>query len=164
MSNKYTLEQRIAAFWAKVDKSGGDDACWIWTACTNRSYGSFLWNNRVTHAHRVSWMLVHGDIPSGLEICHNCPGGDNPSCVNPKHLYLGTHTQNMRDVIAKGQRAINVHGELHGMHKLTDAAIAEVRQRYAEGGVTQQVLADEYGVSQVHISWIIRRKTRTSTL
>lgn len=109
---KYTPEQRIAAFWAKVDKSGGDDACWIWTAFRLRAgYGLFKWYGKDTGAHRVSWELAHGAIPDGLWVLHNCPGGDNPACVNPAHLWLGTQQDNTDDMVKKGRSATGVrHG------------------------------------------------------
>jgi hypothetical protein len=88
-------------FWAKVDKNA-PGGCWLWTACRNQlGYGEFSVKNRSMWAHRVAWELVNGPIPNGLEICHNCPTGDNPSCVNPEHMFLGTHADNLRDAIKK---------------------------------------------------------------
>lgn len=87
-------------FWRKVDKGG---SCWNWTGGTNGKYGCFGIVDRVVYAHRHSYELANGPIPGGLFVCHNCPDGDNPFCVNPAHLFLGTHQQNMDDMIAKGR-------------------------------------------------------------
>lgn len=82
-------------FWPKVDKSG---ECWIWTATKTRDgYGAVKVMYRPRTAHSVSWELANGPIPDGLIVCHNCPGGDNPSCVNPAHLFLGTYSDNQND-------------------------------------------------------------------
>lgn len=92
-------------FWAKVDKSGD---CWVWTASVFRErlgYGKFQTGSnrgesRVAYAHRVSWELHFGPIPNGLFVCHHC---DNPPCVRPDHLFLGTAADNVRDMDRKGR-------------------------------------------------------------
>lgn len=87
-------------FWEKVQKGAG---CWIWTATLVKGYGSFRRgrpSRTKAYAHRVSWEYANGPIPTGLYVLHSC---DNPPCVNPDHLWLGTHTDNMRDMAEKGR-------------------------------------------------------------
>ena len=89
----------IQRFWSKVDKRG---ACWNWTASRMVSgYGVLKFRGRTCGAHRVAYELTHGPIPDGMVVMHSC---DNPSCVNPAHLSLGTICDNMRDMYAKGRR------------------------------------------------------------
>lgn len=99
---KYTTNQRISAFWEKVDKSGGIDACWIWTAGLRNQYGNFWDGMNNVGAHVFSYTLAHGFIPNGLYVCHSC---DNPRCVNPAHLWLGTNADNTHDRDLKGRNA-----------------------------------------------------------
>lgn len=87
-------------FWSKVRKG---DGCWEWTAWINSNgYGEFTKDHKNLKASRVSWILTYGPIPDGLFVCHHC---DNPPCVRPDHLFLGTPLDNMRDMIAKGRGA-----------------------------------------------------------
>ena len=97
---KKTWQER---FWAKVDRSGGPDACWIWTGGRKgRGYGEFYKDHRLLGAHRVAWELAIGPIPNGLDCLHSC---DNPPCCNPAHLFLGTQADNNADMVAKGRDA-----------------------------------------------------------
>jgi len=85
-------------FWSKVQKS---DGCWTWAGATwGRGYGAFKHEGRQVYAHRFAWEMAKGPIPAGLFVCHHC---DNPLCVRPDHLFLGTHTDNMRDASRKGR-------------------------------------------------------------
>jgi hypothetical protein len=87
-------------FWEKVEKG---DGCWLWTAATNQQgYGRFSVDRVGTLwlAHHFAWVLAYGDIPDGLWVLHHC---DTPACVRPDHLWLGTVTDNVRDMIAKGR-------------------------------------------------------------
>ena len=139
-------------FWSRVDRSG---ECWLWTGpCNPGGYG--IVSGKLGYgslSHRVAWQLVNGPIPSDLFVLHNCPGKDCPSCVRPSHLWLGTHADNMRDAVRKG----GLHpGEQHPRAKLTRQAVQEIRQRYKEGQVTHQQLADQYQVARTTVSGIIR--------
>lgn len=95
-------------FWGFVDKTAGPDACWPYMryrhghgSTAGNGYGSFPIGEKGKYqANRVAWMLTNGDIPDGMHVLHTC---DNPSCCNPSHLRLGTHQDNMRDMIAKGR-------------------------------------------------------------
>lgn len=101
-----TVMQDTAAqerFWSKVTKLNGHDACWVWHSSLNaQGYGQFwiksLFGN--LPAHRLSYALTHGPIPDRLCVCHHC---DNPICVRPDHLFLGTHADNIRDMHKKGR-------------------------------------------------------------
>jgi hypothetical protein len=90
----------IAAFWEKVDKSG---ICWEWIgAISGNGYGAVWWNGKMQSAHTVSFEIANGEIPDGLFVLHSC---DNRRCVYLRHLFLGTHQQNMDDMVAKGRQA-----------------------------------------------------------
>lgn len=129
-------------FWEKVEKS---DGCWLWKAALNHGYGVIGEggkHGRILIAPRVSWELHHGPIPDGMHVLHNCPGGDNKACVNPDHLFLGTHAINMGDASAK--RQFRPH------RRYTEAEVMDIRTRHA-AGATQDALAAEYRTRQGHI-------------
>ena len=106
-----TVEER---FWAKVDKDGD---CWTWMARRQPrgGYGQFQLDGRTRSAHRVAWTLTNGPIPDGLCVLHRC---DNPPCVNPEHLWLGTKAENNQDMTEKGRRFSPTHCK-HG-HEFTE--------------------------------------------
>lgn len=141
-------------FWEKVQKS---DACWEWTAALMGSigYGNFWLEGRPVLAHRFSYELAYGRIPDGMQVLHKC---DNPKCVRPEHLFLGTQADNMRDKVKKS-RQWRPRGEQANGSKLTWKDAAEIRARYAAGGISQTKLAEEYGTHQTNISKIILGKS-----
>jgi hypothetical protein len=142
-------EKTVARFLAKVDKRGPGE-CWPWKAgIKSEGYGGFRVGEVVDRAHRVSYVIHHGDIPAGMVVCHRC---DNPPCVNPGHLFLGTHGDNARDRDAKGRRG--TIGAKHGMAKLTDDDVISIRSS-SERGVD---LAVQYGVSATLVCDIRKRK------
>ncbi len=133
-------------------KKGDEDACWPYQGRIGHfGYGVMDWRQRPHRAHRLMYMVASGkDIPDGLEVCHSC---DNPPCCNPKHLWLGTHQENMVDCHQKG-RANPRRGVEHPRAKLTDADIRAIR---GSAKSTQQ-LAAKYGVSSNQIRIIRLRK------
>lgn len=150
--NPRTHDEAVADFWAKVDRGGGPDACWPWTAGKDKDgYGKFAITVDGRHvdrrAHRYAYELTRGRIERELCVLHSC---DNPPCVNPSHLRAGTADENNKDKARKG-RAWRPHGELQGAAKLTAASVAEIRRRVANGE-TQRSVAAAFGVSQSTVS------------
>jgi predicted XRE-type DNA-binding protein len=131
-------------FFFKINFEGEGD-CWIWKAATTNGYGVFHAFGE-SKAHRVSYRYFVGDIPEGMVVCHTC---DNPLCVNPTHLFLGTQRDNMQDMISKGR---------HCKQKLFAEDIESIRQLYAETDLSQYKLAEMFGVSQNHICDIVNMK------
>jgi hypothetical protein len=110
-------------------------------------------NPTVQDAHKTAWELTHGPVPEGLEVCHEC---DNPPCCNPRHLFLGTHDQNMKDMVEKGRQAV---GEQHGRSKLTEALVLQMRSDHADKGVAIKQLARTYNIPRPTVKDAIKRKT-----
>lgn len=128
--------------------------CWEWQRARDpHGYGRTWLDGRTFLAHRAAYLLFRGDIPPGLDVCHHC---DNPPCINPEHLFLGTHLDNMRDMFAKGRR-IAAKGEGHARARLTAPQIADIRRR-VRAGETQAALSAEFGVSAPHINRIVHRR------
>ncbi len=126
------------------------DFCWLWTFFRDRKgYGRF--NTRdaegkpcTVFAHRYSYTAHVGAIPQGMFVCHRC---DNPQCVNPAHLFLGTNTDNVRDMDAKGRRVNNQpKGSAHGSAKLNEAKAAEIFALVRSRQMTQRAVAKRFGV------------------
>ena len=154
--------QQEKNFWGNVDKNGPIHPtkpelgnCWEWTRRKNKDgYGNVKLHKKEVRAHRVSFTNFRGVIPEGICVCHSC---DNRACVNPDHLFLGTHGDNALDRDEKG-RNINYLGEAHGEAKLTNGQVLEIRSRYASGCVSQQQLANEFGMHRTMIGFIVRRQ------
>ncbi len=139
-------------FWSKVKIA---DGCWIWQGGTQGGtfYGRFKSNGKTVGAHRAAYALFYGvDIPEGKYICHSC---DNPPCVNPHHLYMGTPADNSADMVSKGRSASGdgsamrlypPKGVKNNRSKLTDAQVVDIRYGIARG-LSQASLAAEYGVN-----------------
>ena len=138
-----------------VDPNG----CWGWAASFRTGgYGQVCVDGRSYAAHRVSYAVHYGVDPGELEVCHAC---DNPPCTNPKHLFLGTQAENLADGRNKGRikgsRRSRNAGTYNGQAKLSDAQVDEIRAA-VRGGMTQRRAAAIYGVSNQHISRIVRGK------
>lgn len=126
--------------------------CWLWTGAVSDGYGSTMFHGRSARAHRLSWEAHHGPIAHGLYVCHSC---DVRSCVNPDHLFLGTHLENMADRDEKGRNKLNsMPGEKHPLAKLNESAVLDIR----ESAETGAALARKYGVSQSAICDIRLRR------
>jgi hypothetical protein len=151
--SRSTLEQR---FWSRVDRSGGDDACWPWVGRRDPDgYGRISANGQKVGAHRLSFFFAHGHWPDCA--CHTC---DNPPCVNPAHLFAGTNAENTLDKVRKGRASGGRDGADHVWAKLSDGDVVAIRTQYSAGGTTQVELAQKFGVSQQHVSKIIRGQWR----
>ena len=134
-------------FHAKVRKTAG---CWVWTASKNREgYGHFRLGEHMRLAHRVSWFLLRGPIPDGMNVLHKC---DNPSCVRLSHLFLGRHIDNMTDMKTKG-RARGHRGDSNGRSKLCDQDIRRILQ-LKNAGRTNVEIAKMFKVANQLISRI----------
>jgi len=162
---RFTDEERVKAFWGKVDKRGPDE-CWNWLGGKDRKgYGQFGVRGFTAKAHRVSWELLRSDIPKGLMVLHKC---NNPSCVNPNHLHLGNNSDNMIDRTESGyshKKAMADHGTLIGRtyirditktsqppdRKLSKKDIAQIHE-LLNTGLEQWIIAEMFEVSDSTIS------------
>jgi hypothetical protein len=148
------LSSTLQLFLEKVEKTR---TCWLWNAYRNHDgYGRARHNGKQTGAHRVSWQLHNGPIPEGLHVCHHC---DNPPCVNPAHLFLGTHRDNCVDRMLKG-RGGDRKGVKHGRAKLTNEQVHEIRRLRLEG-VHAFVIAKQFGISWANVYRIASKNTWT---
>ena|SRR6185312_8308819 len=155
------LPERVAARFAQAF-SLQPNGCWLWGGRRNRSgiYGALYFNHagqqRGIAAHRLSWVLNRGPIPDGLHVLHRC---DVPLCVNPEHLFLGTHAENMADKVGKGRHRFGVRLGAEGSNaKLTDKAVADIRQLIGER-VPRRRIAERFGVCKSTINWIAKGRT-----
>lgn len=145
----------VARFWDKVKKEGPDD-CWIWQGSLSLpgGYGMVSWHGTLKYAHRVALSLVDGDWDSPMLVCHSC---DRPPCCNPKHLWRGTHLDNMLDKVGKGRLIVSGNsgrpGETNAASKLTVVQVQEIRM----SKLSDKKLASHYGVSHGHIFRIRNR-------
>jgi len=152
MSTNKTPSQR---FKEKV-RFGPMDQCWEWVGSKMRlGYGMFSVNGKNRLAHRVAWEMVAGEIPPGQCVLHRC---DNPGCVNPAHLFLGTQQDNIRDRDQKGRQRGPL-GEKQHLSKLDESGVRHIRRVHRYGIATHRQLAETYGVSDSTITDIIQRRT-----
>lgn len=148
-----------ARFWSRVNKDGPTmrpelGPCWEWIAGKGRDgYGSIRSKGKSVGAHRVSWEIHNGPILGGLLVCHKC---DNPPCVNPDHLFLGTQRDNAKDSVAKGRWSGNII--------LNEQQVREIRRRYNPKTTSYAKLGAEYGVGYGAVNHIIHRRTWSNLL
>lgn len=179
-----TFDQKdVDRFWSKVDKNGPIPdhcpeigPCWTWTSAKHKNgYGAFRLSKPkwvTAYAHRLSWELHYGPVEvdsSGrtFDVCHHC---DNRSCVRPEHMFVGSRSDNMRDMREKGRGACgekngskthpgcNPKGTRHWNSLLTEESATEVRVLHSKG-LSYQALAEQFGVHPWTISDVVRRKT-----
>lgn len=144
-------EYKASVFWTRASK-GLSDECWEWQAGRNRDgYGKYSWpvghGKRIRAAHRIAYLLHYGELPDNLFVCHHC---DNPSCVNPTHLFLGTALDNGGDSAAKGRR----NGELNSNAKLTDTDVVTIRRRRNAGEKVRDIAKDYVAVTPEQV-WAV---------
>ena len=132
-------------YWSKVTKT---DACWLWTAATTRGYGVITIARRLYYAHRLGWELANGPIPRGKHVLHRC---DNPPCVRPDHLFLGTQADNVRDAARKHRMS---SGERRPNHKATAADVVRMRELHRQGLNARQ-MADQFPIGERTIRKIL---------
>lgn len=146
--------------WSRYEVDG--NGCWNWTgARSTTGYGQIgvgVRGQGLLHTHRAAWLVTHGELPDGMFVCHKC---DNPLCINPDHLFLGTHADNMRDMWRKRRGA---KGDRLPHTKLTDAQVQDIRARYVlkygppkRGGRRSNAreLAAEFGISETYVSQLV---------
>lgn len=148
------IEERLLGNMQPVTESG----CWIFTGCTTLDgYGRIRYKGETKLAHVVSYEIFKGTVPDNLMVMHSC---DVRCCINPDHLGIGSHNDNMKDMTSKGRQAV-MYGSDNSNCKLSDDAVDEIVSRYTLEKISQKTLAAEYGVSQQLISGIITGKFRT---
>ena len=146
-------------FLEKVEVKSSNE-CWEWKASKFKDgYGAFWNGDNQIRAHRFSWEFHFGNIPEGVLVCHHC---DNPSCVNPNHLFLGTIQDNINDKCKKGRAdGGSIKGEEHYFSKVTNKEVIRIRELYDTGKYFQREIGELFGISRSNVGEIIRRKTWT---
>jgi len=150
------MKNSIQDFWNRVEKNNHPTGCWIWTAGKDsKGYGSFWFNGKINKSHRFSAELSGMNIKDHY-VCHHC---DNPSCVNPSHLFIGNHTMNMRDMFSKGRRPdVRKQGSQHGMAKLNENIVLTIRANCPDNQNDFKQWALRLQVHPDTIKNIVRRK------
>lgn len=145
----------IDRFWKYVKKDKYT-ACWEWVGGINSTGRGIFWlNGKTPKAHRISWVIHYGEIPTNQLILHYC---DNGKCVRPEHLFLGTYKDNTQDMLTKG-RGNKPKGEDHWNSKLDALEVNSIRGMYLTG-VKQKEIAKRMGISQPTVSEIVNHKKR----
>lgn len=161
-------------FWEFVDRRSSQNGCWLWMARKGRGgYGIYqLVGGKSISAHRYAWSITHGAIPQGKIACHKC---DNPQCVNPDHIFIGTYLDNSRDMVSKGRQRKPppgvvskrnlrkglpagrkfAKGESHPSHKLIEDDVVAIRS--FAGFLKNSEIAKIYGLSRPTVSSIVKR-------
>lgn len=140
----------LSRFWSKVSK-GGPDECWVWKASAPKGYGQFRVGRHMVRANRFSYELHKGGLSDTDCVCHSC---DNPRCVNPKHLFIGTNAVNSQDMKNKNRQA---NGERAGSAKLRTDEILQIRS--LKGRMKQKDIGAMFGITQQAVSEIVNNKS-----
>lgn len=147
-------------FWAKVNQTSG---CWEWTGSRNpKGYGQIQRGGRgggLVLTHRLSWEIHNGSIPDSLFVLHKC---DNPACVRPDHLWIGSKAENTADMMAKGRHKTAppkrlLRGEDHPNARLTNDIVSAIRERCASGELSQSEAGRVYGLTSGSVNRIVKR-------
>jgi hypothetical protein len=147
--NKNVRPSLVDRLLAKTNKTAD---CWIWLGAKDKyGYGRIGHNGRSILAHRAAYLVATGGLPDDLKVCHRC---DNPSCVRPDHLFLGTQPDNVADMMQKGRVA---KGERGGQAKLMEVEVLSIK-RLASKGITHLAIAERHGVSRALVSMIVSGK------
>ena len=129
------------------------NGCWLWINCRNDEYPKFWHDGRHIKASHYAWVRANGrGLKHGEQVLHRC---DTPRCVNPAHLFVGTHAENMRDRERKG-RGNHPSGERNGRAVLAQHLVDQIRAEYVPGIISQRALAEKYGVGQTTVSRAVR--------
>ena len=144
---------RIVAFEQRLIPEP-NSGCWLWLGMqqVGKEYGLFCFKQRTVKAHRASWEIYCGEIPVGMSVLHKC---DNPPCVNPDHLFLGSQSDNIKDRVKKG-RSRGPTGESAPLAKLTATKVIELRRLHERNGVSVQDLADRFGIHKATVHKILK--------
>jgi len=134
-------------FFKKVEKT---DGCWNWTASKRKGYGAFKYKGKIVGAHRFSYELHKGVIPEDMVVCHKC---DNPKCVNPDHLFLGTQSDNMKDAYKKGRLKVPEGVKFKNNHipksrSVDIATVVKIKNMLNKGGIKPAKIAEKLSVSR----------------
>lgn len=148
------LSERIRDFWGAVKKEGHPKGCHEWqlSCLTSGGYGQFNINGTIWRTHVLAWVLLRGDIPDGIYVCHKC---DNPKCVNIDHLFLGTQKQNMHDMIQK-KRDRHSHGEDRPTAKWTNEQVSRIKRIINSGEFSNAEIARMFNTDRSHIGKIAK--------
>lgn len=150
-----TDHEYVQKFISLIKITPNENECWEWLGHRRvRDYGGMRFKGKIWLAHRLA-LLFSGIDPTGKCACHHC---DNPKCVNPRHLFIGTMADNTRDMMNKG-RNTPLRGEHNPASTTSLSAVIAIRKEYVRGVITQKELAEKYGVTENTVSHIITRKS-----